>query len=122
VRDFRRIFMHVRRNFASGTDLRAALLPFLAALLAQWAIGSGALACDGLADGPTGTVTAVPDGNRVVLDSGIAVRLIGTRAPLALKPQAATAPDPHAEAARLFRSAARRCRYRAPPDCHPAQR
>jgi endonuclease YncB( thermonuclease family) len=86
---------------ASGTDLRAALLPFLAALLAQWAIGSGALACDGLADGPAGTVTAVPDGNRVVLDSGIAVRLIGTSAPIAAKGRAGAAPNPHAEAARV---------------------
>jgi endonuclease YncB( thermonuclease family) len=78
--------------------LRAALLPFLAAVLAQWAMGGGALACDGLADGPAGTVTAVPDGNSVVLDSGIAVRLIGTSAPVTDREPGASA-DPHAQAA-----------------------
>lgn len=79
--------------------MRAALLPFIAALLAQWAMGGGAFACEGLADGPAGTVTAVPDGNRIVLDSGIVVRLIGTRAPAAAGQQPDAAPDPHAAAA-----------------------
>jgi endonuclease YncB( thermonuclease family) len=80
--------------------LRAALLPFLAALLAQWAMGGGAFACDGLADGPSGTVTAVPDGNRIVLDSGIAERLIGTGAPIPIGQRLDAASDPHAKAAR----------------------
>src|SRR6185437_14905023 len=56
--------------------------PLLAAILAQWAGSSSVCACDGLADGPSGIVVAVPDGNTVKLDSGLAVRLIGTRAPM----------------------------------------
>jgi len=62
--------------------LRAVLFPLLAAILAQWAGSSSVCACDGLADGPSGIVVAVPDGNTVKLDSGLAVRLIGTRAPM----------------------------------------
>lgn len=38
-------------------------------------------ACDGLVDGPKGIVASVTDGDTVVLDSGIVVRLIGTQAP-----------------------------------------
>jgi endonuclease YncB( thermonuclease family) len=40
-----------------------------------------AQACEGLIDGPRGTVTSVTDGDTVVLDSGMVVRLIGTQAP-----------------------------------------
>lgn len=38
-------------------------------------------ACEGLRDGPRGTVTAVTDGDTVILDTGLVVRLIGTQAP-----------------------------------------
>jgi micrococcal nuclease len=38
-------------------------------------------ACAGLIEGPRGTVTSVTDGDTVVLDSGLVVRLIGTQAP-----------------------------------------
>ena len=38
-------------------------------------------ACDALRDGPRGVVTGVTDGDTVVLDSGMVVRLIGTQAP-----------------------------------------
>ena len=38
-------------------------------------------ACAGLSDGPRGVVTGVTDGDTVVLDSGLVVRLIGTQAP-----------------------------------------
>jgi endonuclease YncB( thermonuclease family) len=40
-----------------------------------------AAACEGLADGPRGVVTSVTDGDTVILDSGLVVRLIGTQAP-----------------------------------------
>jgi endonuclease YncB( thermonuclease family) len=56
-------------------------LPMLAMLAVAVLSAGAALACDGLADGPAGVVVAVPDGNTVKLDSGIVVKLIGTRAP-----------------------------------------
>ena len=40
-----------------------------------------AQACEGLRDGPRGVVTTVTDGDTVILDSGLVVRLIGTQAP-----------------------------------------
>lgn len=40
-----------------------------------------AAACDNLRDGPRGTVATVSDGDTVVLDNGLVVRLIGTQAP-----------------------------------------
>ncbi|HQZ11632.1 MAG TPA: thermonuclease family protein [Devosia sp.] len=40
-----------------------------------------ARACEALADGPKGTVTAVTDGDTVVLDTGMVIRLIGMQAP-----------------------------------------
>lgn len=42
---------------------------------------ASASACIGLIDGPRGVVTGVTDGDTVVLDSGLVVRLIGTQAP-----------------------------------------
>jgi len=45
------------------------------------ALPFGAFACEGLRDGPSGTVVEVTDGDTVVLDSGIKVRLIGMQAP-----------------------------------------
>ncbi len=40
-----------------------------------------ALACEALRDGPVGKVTSVTDGDTVILDTGMVVRLIGTQAP-----------------------------------------
>lgn len=40
-----------------------------------------ASACDGLIDGPKGVVASVRDGDTVLLDNGLVVRLIGTQAP-----------------------------------------
>ena len=42
--------------------------------------GSG-WACEGLRPGPKGTVTSVTDGDTVLLDNGLTVRLIGMQAP-----------------------------------------
>lgn len=38
-------------------------------------------ACEGLVDGPRGVVASVTDGDTVVLDNGLVIRLIGTQAP-----------------------------------------
>jgi micrococcal nuclease len=70
------------KSFSVGPDLRDAGFPLLAAALALCVCSTGAQACDGLADGPSGRVVAVPDGNTLELDSGIVVSLAGTRAPL----------------------------------------
>src|SRR5690349_1255228 len=40
-----------------------------------------ASACDGLRDGPKGTVTQIVDGDTLLLDNGFVVRLIGIQAP-----------------------------------------
>jgi len=40
-----------------------------------------AIGCEGLRDGPKGVVTSVVDGDTVILDNGLVVRLIGTQAP-----------------------------------------
>lgn len=42
---------------------------------------AAASACEGLRDGPKGTVTEVVDGDTVLLDTGLVVRLIGIQAP-----------------------------------------
>ncbi|MEO5806538.1 thermonuclease family protein [Devosia sp.] len=44
-------------------------------------IAMGALGCDTLQPGPTGVVMQVTDGDTVVLQSGLVVRLVGTQAP-----------------------------------------
>jgi len=41
----------------------------------------GALACEGLHPGPEAVVVAVPDGDTLILDSGVKVRLTGIQAP-----------------------------------------
>jgi endonuclease YncB( thermonuclease family) len=42
---------------------------------------SVASACEGLRDGPKGTVTQIVDGDTLMLDNGLVVRLIGIQAP-----------------------------------------
>ncbi len=42
---------------------------------------SAVLGCEDLVDGPKGTVVSVSDGDTVVLDTGVVVRLVGTQAP-----------------------------------------
>jgi endonuclease YncB( thermonuclease family) len=72
---------------------------FVVLLLAALPTG-GALGCAGLADGPTGVVTAVYDGNTLLLDSGIVVRLGGSRAPLPAGRRAGSTAEPEADAAK----------------------
>jgi endonuclease YncB( thermonuclease family) len=53
----------------------------LAAVAVVAALPASALACEGLVDGPVGTVVEVTDGDTIVLDTGVTVRMIGTQAP-----------------------------------------
>jgi micrococcal nuclease len=65
----------------TGTDLSGAHLRGFAAFALTALLSAHAFGCDGLADGPSGTVSKVLDGDTVVLDSGIIVRLVGAKAP-----------------------------------------
>jgi endonuclease YncB( thermonuclease family) len=53
----------------------------LAALAVMVAMPMAARGCDGLVNGPRGTVASVVDGDTVILDTGMVIRLIGTQAP-----------------------------------------
>jgi endonuclease YncB( thermonuclease family) len=56
--------------------------------------------CAGLVRGPRGVVTTVTDGDSVVLDNGLVIRLVGMQAPKLPKGREDFAPWPKAEAAR----------------------
>ncbi len=78
--DFRRNFVHLAAAQQGRNLLARGLLAFACAA----AVASAAvtvMACEGLSDGPRGVVAGVTDGDTVVLDSGLVVRLIGTQAP-----------------------------------------
>ncbi|HEV7275571.1 MAG TPA: thermonuclease family protein [Devosiaceae bacterium] len=62
------------------TLLKTHVLGFAAAALLMSVPGM-VTGCDALRDGPRGVVTGVTDGDTVVLDSGMVVRLIGMQAP-----------------------------------------
>lgn len=51
------------------------------AVVAALSLSFATLACEGLKDGPKGIVTSVTDGDTVILDNGLVIRLIGTQAP-----------------------------------------
>ncbi len=53
----------------------------IAAAAAVTLIAAPVAGCDDLVRGPKGTVTEVTDGDTVILDTGMTVRLIGTQAP-----------------------------------------
>lgn len=65
----------------TGTDLSGAHFRGFAAFALTALLSASAFACDGLAEGPSGSVSKVLDGDTVVLDSGIMVRLVGAKAP-----------------------------------------
>jgi micrococcal nuclease len=79
-RDFRRNFLHTRSPLVVGLDVlaRQAVLGAVAVSLMSVA---AVPACEGLRDGPRGTVTEIVDGDTLLLDTGLVVRLIGTQAP-----------------------------------------
>jgi len=72
--------VHGERIFA-GLPLFKSNLVHLAALAALNSVSVAALACEQLRMEPGGTVTAVTDGDTVILDDGRVVRMIGTQAP-----------------------------------------
>jgi endonuclease YncB( thermonuclease family) len=78
-RDFRRNFLHLGAIGLMGRHVRAtvAVVGALAVSLMPVAIP----ACEGLRDGPRGTVTEIVDGDTLLLDTGLVVRLIGIQAP-----------------------------------------
>lgn len=63
-----------------GPDLllRHAVLGAVAVTLMSAPLAAG---CEGLRDGPKGVVTQIVDGDTLMLDNGLIVRLIGTQAP-----------------------------------------
>lgn len=64
-----------------GFDLLKTSLVRLATLATLSSVPAAAMACADLSMVPGGIVTQVTDGDTVVLDSGIVVRMIGTQAP-----------------------------------------
>lgn len=64
-----------------GLPLFNTSLVRLATLAALSAVSTAALACADLRMAPGGVVAQVTDGDTIVLDSGLVVRLIGTQAP-----------------------------------------
>ncbi|WP_421762337.1 thermonuclease family protein [Devosia sp.] len=72
----------------------------IGALAVLVAMPISARACAGLTDGPRGTVVSVADGDTIVLDTGMVVRLIGTQAPKLPQGSEDFVAWPKAEAAR----------------------
>lgn len=66
---------------ATGLFLNTTSLAFLTAFAMTASVSTGSLACTQLRDGPRGVVTQVVDGDTVLLDNGLKVRLIGMQAP-----------------------------------------
>jgi endonuclease YncB( thermonuclease family) len=64
-----------------GLRLLAHTIVTVAAALVLSAMPVTVAACEGLVDGVGGIVASVTDGDTVVLDSGVVIRLIGTQAP-----------------------------------------
>src|SRR3954471_10719714 len=68
-------------EFFFGAPLVKSTLVRFAALAALSSVSAAALACEDLRSAPGGVVVQVTDGDTVVLDTGLVVRLIGTQAP-----------------------------------------
>jgi endonuclease YncB( thermonuclease family) len=64
-----------------GAPLVRTSIVRLAALAALSSVSAAALACEDLRLAPGGVVVQVTDGDTVVLDTGLVVRMIGTQAP-----------------------------------------
>lgn len=77
---FAAISVNLRRPRPKGLRLVARRLTLLAGLIAP-SLAGGAVACEGLVDGPRGTITEIVDGDTVFLDNGLQIRLIGMQAP-----------------------------------------
>ncbi len=77
---FAAISGNLRPICRKGSRLVARKLTLLAGLIAP-SLAGGAVACDGLVDGPRGTITEIVDGDTVFFDNGLQIRLIGMQAP-----------------------------------------
>jgi endonuclease YncB( thermonuclease family) len=75
-------------------------MQLMAAALMVLAMAAPGLACDGLKPGPEAIVTAVVDGDTVLLDNGLAVRLAGIQAPRLAKGRPGLSDWPLAQEAR----------------------
>ena len=73
--------MHGASNVTKGLCLRRSTIATMTAAMIVGLDPAAALACEGLRMVPGGVVTQVTDGDTLVLDSGLVVRMIGTQAP-----------------------------------------
>jgi micrococcal nuclease len=80
ARDFCRNFLHTPAPLVVGLDVLARQAVFGAVAVSLMSVAA-VPACEGLRDGPRGTVTEIVDGDTLLLDTGRVVRLIGTQAP-----------------------------------------
>jgi micrococcal nuclease len=79
--DFRRNLVQAAGLLPPGFPLKMRFLPIVAGAMMATSISDPGLACAALTAGPKGRVTEVVDGDTVILDSGVQVRLIGMQAP-----------------------------------------
>ena len=82
-----------------GPDLRARHAVFVA-VTASLLAAPMAAACEGLRDGPRGTVSQIVDGDTLLLDNGQVVRLVGIQAPKLALGRVGFADWPKGEAAK----------------------
>jgi endonuclease YncB( thermonuclease family) len=68
-------------EFFPGAPLVRSSIVRLAALAVLSSVSAAALACEGLRAAPGGIVVQVTDGDTVVLDTGLMVRMVGIQAP-----------------------------------------
>ena len=78
--DFRRNSVQAR-SVDLGPDLLKRYALGLAVATVALSMSGAGMACADLRPGPKGTVTSVTDGDTVILDNGLVVRLIGMQAP-----------------------------------------
>ena len=71
----------VKNQFQGAFCLRRMSIVSVTAAMLLGAGAAAAAACEGLRMVQGGVVTQVTDGDTVVLDSGLVVRMIGTQAP-----------------------------------------
>ena len=79
--DFRRNSVQSGPIGGRGRDLLLKYVTGMAVAAGLIVSPLGAAACEGLTIGPRGVVASVTDGDTVILDNGLVIRLIGTQAP-----------------------------------------
>jgi len=96
-----RVLKSKRNTSGFGPQLKKFLNRTVVAILFSGMVMSAAKACEGLQPGPKGIVIEVVDGDTVVLDSDVRVRLIGIQAPKLALGREGFEPWPLASAAKL---------------------